>query len=439
MALRVGFAQSDITPPLGTEKAGWLEKIVADTILDPLHAHVAVFESGPVRVGFVSLDIVSITARHVARIRKLGEEAGVPGPNLLVAATHNHAGPAISTLGPTTRDDAYVELMMGRTAEALANAVANLVPAKIGVSSCTEGRVAFTRRFIMKDGTVCTHPAPHSPDIRCAEGVVDPELGAVCVKDGSDRILGFLVNFACHPTHHGGDTCISAGWPGQLSLALKRTHGDHCVTVFLNGACGNVAHTNPLDPGYTGDMEWIGNTLAGRVNEMVDAMEFTSQLPLSSSRTILNIPYRDLDGPYGVDYKLAQPFRSKEIYAASWDKLRREIVEPAFEEAEVQCLQLGHETAFATVPAELFSQVGLRIKMRSAVRRTFIVELANGTLGYVPHREAFDRGGYETTLGEWSMMAPEAGDLLAEAALDLLGRRDEITRTEVPWPDPKPV
>jgi len=438
MALRAGFAQADITPALGTEKIGMLQKIITESIIDPLYAHVVVFESGSVRVGFVSLDIACVTAAQAARIRKLGEEAGVPGPNLLVAATHNHAGPATITLGPTMCDDAYVELMIGRIGEALASAVAKLVPAQIGISSCTEGRVGFTRRFIMKDGTVRTQPPAGSPDIRCAEGVIDPELGAVCVKDASDRILGFLVNFACHPTHHGGTTGISAGWPGQLSLALKHAHGEHCVTVFLNGASGNVHYINRLDPGPTGDMEWMGTTLASRVTEMVSSMEFTSEMPLSSSRTMLNLPYRDIDGPYGVDYKLAQPFASKEVYAASWEKLRREIVQPAFAEAEVQCIRLGDETAFATVPAELFSQLGLRIKMRSAVPRTFVVGLANGNLGYVPHKEAFDRGGYETTLAEWSMMAPEAGDMLAEAALDLLGRREEVTRASIPWPDPKP-
>ncbi len=439
MALRAGFAQSDITPPLGTEKAGWLQKIVADTVLDPLHAHVAVFEWDSVRVGFVSLDLISISAEQTASIRKLAEEAGVPGANLLVAATHNHAGPAVVNMWPTTCDDAYVELMIQRTAEAVATAVARLAPARVGVSSCTEGRIAFTRRFIMKDGTVRTHPKPHSPDIRCAEGVVDPELGAVCVKGEDDRVLGFLVNFACHPTHHGGDTCISAGYPGRLSVELKQAYGDQCVSVFLNGACGNVSHTNPLDPDYSGDMEWIGKTLAGRVSEMVEGMQFTGDLPLSSASTTVQLPYRDLDGPYGVDYKLAQPFRSKQIYAASWERLRKRIAESPFEEAEVQCVRLGEQTAFVGIPGELFAQLGLRIKMRSAVPRTFVVEAANGMVGYLPHKEAFERGGYETTLGgEWSKLAPEAGDMLVDAALDLLGRGQEITPGQVQWPAPNP-
>ena len=53
-------------------------------------------------------------------------------------------------------------------------------------------------------------------------------------------------------------------------------------------------------------------------------------------------------------------------------------------------------------------------------RRTRVVGYANGMLGYVPHKEAFAHGGYETTFGYRSKLAPDAGDLLADAAIDLV-------------------
>ena len=45
---------------------------------------------------------------------------------------------------------------------------------------------------------------------------------------------------------------------------------------------------------------------------------------------------------------------------------------------------------------------------------------ANGMTGYLPHKQAFERGGYETTFCGWSNLAPEAGDLFVACALDLL-------------------
>ena len=54
---------------------------------------------------------------------------------------------------------------------------------------------------------------------------------------------------------------------------------------------------------------------------------------------------------------------------------------------------------------------------------TFVVGQANDKLGYIPNRKAFDGGGYETTFSGWSKLHENAADILAEAALDLLGMR----------------
>ena len=52
--------------------------------------------------------------------------------------------------------------------------------------------------------------------------------------------------------------------------------------------------------------------------------------------------------------------------------------------------------------------------------RIMVAGHANGMVGYVPTREAFGRGGYETTFLSTSRLAPEAGDILAGAAIDLI-------------------
>ena len=78
------------------------------------------------------------------------------------------------------------------------------------------------------------------------------------------------------------------------------------------------------------------------------------------------------------------------------------------------------EAAFVSIPAEYFVQLGLRIKEQSYPRRALVVAWANGMVGYVPHREAFLRGGYETTFGGHSRMAPEAGEILADSAVALV-------------------
>ena len=94
--MKCGFAEIDITPPAGTHKIGWLKDIVCDTILDPLYARVAIFDDGSTQVAFVQLDTLSIRWTQVNDIRQRAESAhGIPGANIMVAATHNHAGPRV--------------------------------------------------------------------------------------------------------------------------------------------------------------------------------------------------------------------------------------------------------------------------------------------------------------------------------------------------------
>lgn len=422
MALKAAFAEVDITPTLPIEKVGWLMKITADTVLDPIYAHVLVLDCEDRRVAFVSLDVLSIRWTEVERIRAIGETLGIPAGNLLVAATHNHAGPAVISLPRSERDVGYCDFMIEQIGAALQHAVDNLVPAKLAVQSCTEGRISFIRRYRMKDGSTKTHPRQRSPEMRCAEGVIDPEVGVLCVKDLDENVLGFVTNFTCHPTHHGGDTTLSAGWPGQLSLALKRAFGPAVVNVFLNGAFGDVHHANPMDPNYVDSPERMADVLTTDIQEIFPAMTFTDTVALGGAATILKLPYRDIDGPDGRGAPNRQRFEGPQrtgVYDQAIEVLARKKTERDHALAQVQCLRVGADTVFLTIPAEYFCGHGLRIKIQSPVANTYVVGAANGMVGYVPMKTSFPGGGYETTLALWSKLAPEAGDLLADAAIEL--------------------
>ena len=68
-----------------------------------------------------------------------------------------------------------------------------------------------------------------------------------------------------------------------------------------------------------------------------------------------------------------------------------------------------------------FAENALRIKERSPADTTFVVSLANGWLGYIPHKAAFDRdGGHESTWAFWSKMEPAAGEIIGDAIIELI-------------------
>ncbi|KKL85897.1 hypothetical protein LCGC14_1950110, partial [marine sediment metagenome] len=106
MSIRAGFAEIDITPPVGVHKIGWLKVIVSDHVLDPLFARAGVFEAGGERIGFIQFDTLFVPADMVAEVRRrISAEHGFDGANVMVSATHNHAGPALDDVGLVKRDD----------------------------------------------------------------------------------------------------------------------------------------------------------------------------------------------------------------------------------------------------------------------------------------------------------------------------------------------
>ena len=87
--------------------------------------------------------------------------------------------------------------------------------------------------------------------------------------------------------------------------------------------------------------------------------------------------------------------------------------------AELMAVRIG-ESAIIGIPGEFFSGLGRQIKLASRWKPTFVIELANGCVGYVPTAEAFTGGGYETELVRSSKLIPDAGDMIVQKAVELL-------------------
>jgi hypothetical protein len=85
----------------------------------------------------------------------------------------------------------------------------------------------------------------------------------------------------------------------------------------------------------------------------------------------------------------------------------------------VQVMRIG-DIAFVGVPGEFFTKLGLDIKRRSPFRYTYIVELANDWIGYIPDDAGFDWGGYQVWTGNHSYVARGTGEAIVDEAVRLL-------------------
>src|SRR5882724_2144848 len=274
--LRIGASALVITPPLGTPLAGYYETRISDSVHDDLYAKALVLECGGTRAAMVSCDLISmpITVTQEAR-RLIEQDTGLKPDQVMISATHTHTGPILP--GRTARETAdgpggdlaqeFVNELPARIAASVKQAVEKLTPANASAAIGHEEHLSFNRRYIMKDGTVGWNPGKLNPKIDHPAGPIDPAVSVVYFESPDAVPMLTYVNFSMHPDTVGG-LQISADYPAPLCNILGRIKGESMITMFTNGACGDINHVNVniKDPqkGFE-ESRRIGTVLAGEV------------------------------------------------------------------------------------------------------------------------------------------------------------------------------
>ena len=84
-------------------------------------------------------------------------------------------------------------------------------------------------------------------------------------------------------------------------------------------------------------------------------------------------------------------------------------------DTEVHIIKLG-TVAMASNPFELFLDYGNQIKARSLAEQTFLIQLANGTEGYLPTEKA-EKGGHYSAFLSSGLIGHVGGDQLVRETL----------------------
>jgi hypothetical protein len=429
--LQVGAAATVINPPLGTPLAGYYSERGSEGVIDDIYAKAAVLADGKTRVALVVCDLLTLPRPTVLEARELiARETGIPGANVLIAATHQHTGPVVAR--ESSRDDldggsgpvgrSYTAELPKLIARAVSDASARLAPTRVSFGRELEPRLAFNRRYWMKDGTVGWNPGKLNPNTVRPVGPMDPEVGVIYFESTNAKPQLTFVNFAMHPDTTGG-TRISADYPGALSRALAGYEGSDMLTLFANGACGNLNHLNvnwAARQQGTNEATRIGTILAAAVFKACMELKPVSDTALRVRREVVQLPLAKISE--------ADVAEAMEVVKRMKTSKFMELVQ-AFKvldvagragrpwEVEVQVIALGRDLAWVSLPGEIFVELGLSIKAVSPFKQTHIVELANGAIGYIPNRSAYAEGNYEVVSAR---CAEGSGELLVAAAVRML-------------------
>jgi len=247
-SLRAGVAKSDITADA--------EGVVVN---DPLYAKALVLDDGRTKVAIIAMDAVAIGGigdigdAFLPRLRdRIQKELGIPGPNVLVNASHTHPP------GRLLCDDAE---QLDRTFDAVRRAKENMTPVKVGSGRGYEDRIMINRTLRLKDGKSWTirqaNPCPPDDDV-AGLGPVDPEIGILRIDRQDGRPLAVVYNFACHPLLGVPQGSVTANFPGFASAVIEGNLGSGAMALFLQGAGGDVTEVLYKDVNRPRDAEPVG-------------------------------------------------------------------------------------------------------------------------------------------------------------------------------------
>ncbi len=392
----------------------------------------AVVIEGEQRLVIVSCDTLILPDDVLdAAAAAITAECGVAFEQLMLCATHTHHAPCTIDILGCRRDAGFCERLQAAVIAAVAQACATLdragsdAAAELLFAESQEATVGGNSRYLLADGTIAWYAYPWSEVIR-PTGPFDPDLPvfALCRPDGG--LTAVLFNHANHNIGALTKGRLSPAFYGLAAQELERRHG--AVTLFLPGAFGSSHNTGAF--GCTENLHAIGTAecvhrVVAAVEEGLSFAEPAAATPLRVLKRPFTYRVRCFDEAaeesavkyWSERYQPDNPTATQQVFRA----MRAEMAPLQGEERQtwLQVIRLG-ENAIVGVPGEMFARLGLAIRRRSPFRHTAVVGLANGEIGYIGDRAAYQLGGYQLWAGWHSTSGPGCGEAMVEAAVAML-------------------
>ena len=422
--MKVGTAAAVITPPVGLDLSGWsFGPSVA--VHDELHAKAIYFEAtNGGKFLLITADLIGLDTVVADSIRgKLADAIGMSNPDIMIICSHTHSGPATMFLRRWgTIERGYLRKIalslfdVGvRAVDAAAGGDARLGFAGIPISG-----ICVNRR-----GDVGNN--------------VDEELGILHIEN-TGKPYATVLNYSCHPVAaHNYNNVISADYPGFAAKLIDSARGPDHTTFFTLGAAGDI---NPVAFHHIRYAEEYGTRLGRAVTSGLPNLQMMDSPNIASATLTVGLPVQELPEAQYLENEMSisraeaaklSGERAKRntidnaLINAEWAEEALEIVKAGnqarYLEMELQAVGIG-DLGFLALPVELFVDIGRSIKTASPFAHTLIVEMANGSLCYLPTSVAYRRGGYETEFSAkvygTYMLTEEAQALVENGAAELL-------------------
>ena len=415
-SLSAGIARRLITPPKGIYQIGYGDRAKGNTgVHDDLTATALILTDGTTRLAIVALDMLTINEFIVDRVR-----ARLAPIEVLLCCSHTHSGPIAYADEKSSRANReYIDSLVANIVEAVQEAQANLLPARLEYS-LGEAKVGINRREKMPDG--------HMEIGRNPDGARDKSLQVVSIltdagrrkRDTAGTRLATIVNYACHGTVLGPDNLlVSADWIGVMRKRVEEELGG--LTLFLQGAAANINPDMYWEDAHA--FEMVAEQGLGVAEAVLAATragsEMTRAIPLEVQRAEAWLPTEThvtsarppknygkpllslakMPGFMAVfaDILLNQRYPWKSVIEARdgfWSVPMR-----------INAVKIG-DLALVTFGAETFTEIGMKVKSASPAAHTLFASVSDGSISYLHTEESHPEGGYEVDVAPLAYRYP---------------------------------
>lgn len=422
--LQVGFGKASLMPEEPVPMAGYTDttKRMSTGFRDVLYATCLAFTEGDQTALVFTQDLFKAEESWVNEARaNIARETGVPEGNIVICATHNHAGPDTSSGHSSIQP--YRVLYQKALVEAAKAALADQATATLYSATTQTEKLNFPRHYQLSDGSYGGDVFGDftANSIVDYEGKGDPTMLLVKADREGDKQDILIVNWQVYPCVLGvsADTNLSADFIGLMRGKIEKDTGMLCA--YFNGAAGNLKPQSRIaaDAHKLEDTQYSEAVAQVAIDALPKLQPLEGQgVSVSCSKFQYDVNHADEDKimearevvELAKTSEDAAGVRAKELGLLSVFHARQivnRVTRPATAAMELDVVKVGG-MAFATAPYEMFSESGIYIRENSPFNATVICSCANGYYGNFATEKAYDYQSYESYTNYFAKGCAEA-------------------------------
>jgi hypothetical protein len=399
---KAGVARVDTTPTAPVRMAGYASRTSPSRgVAHPLVAKaLALSDARDTKVVIVTCDIIAFRRPFTRRVAdRVQAKHGLPRENLVLFASHNHAGPAPAeppdrnTSGRPPREGlennvAYTRTLEDKLVDLIGEALGKMEPVSLSYG-IGRAHFALNRR----------EPTPRG--IRLGKnpaGPVDESVPILRVRKADGQPLAIVFGYACHNTTLRPDMMkIAADFAGY---AQDRIEADFpgAVAMFITGCAGDA---DPHPFGTLAMAKDHGEELAQAVKFVLDHPAWLTDLAgqLRTAFTETTIRFGGPTDRASYEKLRDDPNQGRRRHAQRMIEAidQGRPIRAEYPYYAVQAFALGDRLTLLALSGEVVVDYANRLQreLGGEGKALWVAAYANDVVGYIPSVRVLKEGGYE--------------------------------------------